>query len=172
MSSTTRADRLFDLFIEEAKTWTFDSTCLSGGETQFTGEQVYPRLKKFIESLKHRSLIVRADKNSPPRSLSLHGLTFVPDVEVVEFSDRHLAIEVKFLRDADPSGSLAKAIGQGLLYKSLGFAYSHLLVIDCRKNSRQLWMANSPIEGKLPRGLSISVYSAATPFGVSLSATF
>jgi hypothetical protein len=172
MPAGSRSDRLVELFAKEAFDWRFDLECLAGGETTFTGSQIYPRMKQFVESLHHRSLTLRADKNRPPGSLSLHGLTFLPDVEITEFAVKHLAIEVKFLRYTDPSGSLAKAIGQGLLYKSLGFAYSHILVVDCRKNSRQLWTNDSPLSGKLPEGISVGVYAQSSPTCVSLVSRF
>lgn len=169
MVPKSRSGRLFELFVNEFKSWTFEADAIGGGETQFTGEQIYPRLKKFVDSLNHRSLTLRADKNRPPASLSLHGLMFLPDVEITEFAEKHLAIEVKFLRDTDPSGSLAKAIGQGLLYKSLGFAYSHVLVVDCRKSGSQHWSGDLPLAGKMPSGMSMGVYARTTSSRLSLA---
>ena len=43
-----------------------------------------------------------------------------------------LSIEVKILRDSDPSGSLSKAVGQTYLYRALGFEMSLGLIFDGR----------------------------------------
>jgi hypothetical protein len=59
-------------------------------------------------------------------------MTFLPDAQASLGSQKILAIEVKILRDSDPSGSLSKAIGQTLMYRALGFEMALGLIFDNR----------------------------------------
>jgi hypothetical protein len=57
-------------------------------------------------------------------------MTFLPDAQASLGAQKILAIEVKILRDGDPSGSLSKAIGQTFMYRALGFEMSLGLIFD------------------------------------------
>jgi hypothetical protein len=76
---------------------------------------------------------VRYDGHLAARPLIQHGMTFLPDAQITLHSQKILAVEVKIIRDVDPSGSLSKAIGQTIMYKSLGFESSIGLIFDMRK---------------------------------------
>jgi hypothetical protein len=101
-------------------------------ERELTTNQVGPCLKNFAESLMIKQLIVRYDGHLAARPLIQHGMKFLPDAQITIHSQRILAVEVKIIREVDPSGSLSKAIGQTLMYKALGFENSLGLIFDMR----------------------------------------
>lgn len=101
-------------------------------ERSLTKTQVGPALQEFVDSLAIPQLIVRYDGHKSVRPLLRHGMTFLPDAQVTLGHQKILAIEVKILRDGDPSGSLSKAIGQTYLYRALGFEMALGIIIDAR----------------------------------------
>jgi hypothetical protein len=106
-------------------------------ERELTTEQVGPSLTRFAKELLLNQLIVRYDGHLPARPLISSGMTFLPDAQVTFHSQKVLAIEVKIIREQDPSGSLAKAIGQTLMYRALGFECALGLVFDLRKKKHE-----------------------------------
>lgn len=70
----------------------------------------------------------------PPTPVNVMDAYFYPDVEISEYSQRLLAVEVKFIRDGDPSGAISKAIGQTSIYAENGFRYAHAVLIECRES--------------------------------------
>jgi hypothetical protein len=101
-------------------------------ERSLTKKQIGPALNKFVESLLVPQLLVRYDGHKTVKPLLRHGMTFLPDAHVTLGNQKVAALEVKILRDGDPSGSLSKAIGQTYLYRALGFEMSLGLIIDAR----------------------------------------
>lgn len=169
------AARLSKLVADEAKNWTFSPESTLLPETQFTGKVLYPRVNEFVRGLGRKSLVVRSDGATAPHALVMADMVFYPDIEIVEFHSRFLAIEVKFLRDSDPSGSLSKALGQAWLYQSLGFECAHLVLIDCRNGARNRWNHSRLVNRSLPSGLTVSLFTkepngsfTATETGVDL----
>ena len=106
-------------------------------ERSLTKSQVGPALQTFVDSLIMPQLIVRYDGHKSVRPLLRHGMTFLPDAQVTLGNQKIVAVEVKILRDGDPSGSLSKAIGQTYLYRALGFEMSIGLIIDARKRKHE-----------------------------------
>lgn len=152
------AKRLFGRFVETSRSWNFEPSILSSQETAFTGGVLLPRVRDWVGSLGHRSLSLRADGGVPPGAISLAGLDFVPDLEIREFESKLLAIEVKYLRDSDPSGSLAKSIGQAVLYKTLGFEYSCVLLVDCRSDAFHHWTSGQARGILMPSSVGLAVF--------------
>jgi hypothetical protein len=101
-------------------------------ERSLTKNQIGPALKEFVTKLGISQIVVRYDGDNPVRPLLRHGMTFLPDAQASLGSQKILAIEVKILRDSDPSGSLSKAIGQTLMYRALGFEMALGLIFDNR----------------------------------------
>jgi hypothetical protein len=106
-------------------------------ERSLTKSQVGPALQKFVDSLAMPQLIVRYDGHKSVRPLLRHGMTFLPDAQVTLGNQKIVAIEVKILRDGDPSGSLSKAIGQTYLYRALGFEMALGLIVDARTRKHE-----------------------------------
>lgn len=152
------AERLFQSFDEEISGWRFNSSALDKQETAFTGTVLLPRVQDWVRTLGHRTLSLRADGGSPPGSLSVAGMDFVPDMEFREYESKLLAIEVKFLRDTDPSGSLAKSIGQATLYRALGFKFSYVLIVDCRNQALEIWGGSRARRIILPPEVGLVVF--------------
>jgi hypothetical protein len=101
-------------------------------ERSLTKNQIGPALKEFVTKIAIPQIVVRYDGHNPVRPLLRHGMTFLPDAQASLGSQKILAIEVKILRDSDPSGSLSKAIGQTLMYRALGFEMALCLIFDNR----------------------------------------
>lgn len=132
----SKLSHLFSQFLESC-VWPLESTV--DGEVAFTSNEVLPRVKQWLKTLRRNTLVIRSDGEAlQPLPLSLLSATFRPDLEIVEHSDRLIALEVKFIKQNDPSGSIAKAIGQALLYKTVGSKKSFALLIDLRGQSSNL----------------------------------
>ena len=101
-------------------------------ERSLTKNQIGPALKELVTKIGIQQIVVRYDGHNPVRPLLRHGMTFLPDAQASLGSQKILAIEVKILRDSDPSGSLSKAIGQTFMYRALGFEMSLGLIFDNR----------------------------------------
>jgi hypothetical protein len=101
-------------------------------ERVFTAKYLYPRVDEWVRSLATPSLVVRSDGSTPPRRLSLEETTFVPDLEIGEHNATYVAVEVKLLKTTNSSAAITKAIGQAVVYRSLGFESSHVVIVDLR----------------------------------------
>jgi hypothetical protein len=135
--SESQLANLVRLFTAELDTLELESPLPEESEPSFTSRVLRPWLEDWTAALRRPDLIVRGDGGlNPPRALVVGSLTFYPDVEIVAAGHRYLAIEVKFLRAGhDPTGAFAKALGQAALYRELGFASSHALILDLRPSS-------------------------------------
>jgi hypothetical protein len=103
-------------------------------ERTLTKSWVGPKLKQYVDTLLIPQMVLRYDGSTAVRPLLKYGMTFLPDAHLNLGHQRICAIEVKFLRDSDPSGSLTKAIGQTLMYRTLGYEMSLGLIFDLRKS--------------------------------------
>ena len=132
---------------------------LQSGETNFTSNVLMPWLGEKVLSLQHPGLYVRGDGGPSVRPLLWSGISFFPDMAIVEGETTHIAFEIKILGNNDPSGSLTKAIGQTALYSNLGYANSYGLIFEQRfvfKDDHQLLKTNEVISGE---NFHISYYS-------------
>ena len=102
-------------------------------ETTFTQRVILPFVTEWVKTLNVVGLHVRGDGGLNPLRIVWDGISLFPDVTVMQFHDRLISYEVKFLKPEDPGGSLTKAIGQTLMYEKAGFASSIGIIIDCRK---------------------------------------
>ncbi len=102
-------------------------------ERDLTTRQVGPSLKSLTQTLLLNQLVVRYDGHLPARPLIQCGMTFLPDAQITLHSQKVMAVEVKIIREQDPSGSLSKAIGQTLMYRALGFESALGIIFDLRK---------------------------------------
>lgn len=110
----------------------FEALARGQQERSLTNNQIGPALKHFVSTLLVPQMLVKHDGDVSVRPLLRHGMTFLPDAQVSIGTQKILSIEVKILRDSDPSGSLSKAVGQTYLYRALGFEMSLGLIFDGR----------------------------------------
>jgi hypothetical protein len=103
-------------------------------EEQFTARVVRPYVDRFVKGTRSPGLAVRSDGQQQPLRVQVNGITAIPDVEIGEGRDVLLAVEVKFIRDQDPSGSLTKALGQAVLYRNLRAHQAAVMLIDLRSS--------------------------------------
>lgn len=132
--SPEQSRRLSLLFSELIDNCDYDAPVSEELETSYTKRVLYPLVATWLPSLRRPELLVRADgAGNAPRALTVGSAQFHPDLEVVSAAQRLLALEVKLMRpQQNPTGSFTKAIGQAVVYRELGFASSHALIIDCR----------------------------------------
>ena len=102
-------------------------------ETAFTQRVILPFVTEWVKTLNVGSLHVRGDGGLNPLRVVWDDISLFPDVTVMQFHDRLVSYEVKFLKPEDPGGSLTKAIGQTIMYERAGFASSIGVIVDCRK---------------------------------------
>ena len=118
----------------------FPSESFSQPEETFTANSLMPRFEQFVSKLNKKGLIARGDGGAAMKPVVWSEIAFYPDLAVCEFEHRHVALEVKFLRNkvdfvSDPGGAFAKSIGQITLYSRLGYRYSFGMVFDLRNIS-------------------------------------
>lgn len=77
-------------------------------------------------------IVLSYDDATPARPLLKYGMTFLPDAHLNPGHQKICAMEVKFLRDSDPSRSQNKAVGQTFMFRTLGYDMSIGLIFDLR----------------------------------------
>ena len=102
------------------------------GEVDFTKSVLLPRFQEWTKNLKRPGLYCRGDGGPPVLPVNLRGFELYPDLEITVGTHLEVALEVKFLRGSDLSGSLSKAVGQACLYATRGANWSGALVFDLR----------------------------------------
>ena len=117
-------------------------------ERSVTKHFVAPVVRETLSQLGINRLVLSSDGTRVPKPLIKFGMSFSPDLEIRFADQKCIAFEVKLLRDHDASGSLSKALGQALIYKSFGFERSICVVFDTRKNG------DSEIQNFLENALS------------------
>jgi len=140
MLNETQVLALAQIVGDWAKSLRFNREDFDRSEEKFTAKHILPLLELEIARLLKPSLLVRGDGGSSMMPVVWSGLAFFPDLAVCEFETRHIAVEVKILRDKrfggiDAGGALAKAIGQTVVYSQLGYKHSLGLVFDLRSGN-------------------------------------
>ena len=153
MREASRSDVLLAEFIRELRLEGLDAPFEGELEEPFTGRVIAPFTAKFLRRLNTPSLVLRNDGAQQPFRIYLDGMAFIPDVEIGEYTERLLAFEVKFLRDVDPSGCAAKALGQAVVYRSGGAHNAVALLIDLRTTGSSALTRR--IAWALPEGVTV-----------------
>ena len=125
-------ERFFEKVIAYFENEKIEAIAEGQQERTLTKTQVGPALRAFTDGIGIPQIVVRFDGDVAVRPLQRHGMTFLPDAQASLGNQKILAIEVKILRDSDPSGSLSKAIGQTFMYRALGFEMALGLIFDNR----------------------------------------
>jgi hypothetical protein len=102
-------------------------------ETTYTQRVILPFISEWVKELNEGELHVRGDGGLNPLPIVWDEISLYPDVTIMIFQRRLLAIEVKFVRAEDPGGSLTKAIGQTSMYEKAGFANAIAIIFDSRR---------------------------------------
>ena len=130
------SDKQFDALIkivqDELAQTEFPVPSASQSERKFTGAYVLPRLREIVSKTRENRIVVHGDGAHPALRMNVAGMQFCPDAEFKINGERLLAFEVKLIRPGDPSGSFAKAIGQAVSYRSLGYDAAFVLAFDTR----------------------------------------
>ncbi len=145
--SVKQLSRLSDHFSRLIETSEWRVPLEGESEPRYTGSVLLPAVMRMIEALDKPGLVVRADGGAPPRPLSLFNVEFYPDLELAYFDNRSLAVEVKYVRSSDPTGSISKALGQALIYRARGFPRVHVVLIDIRFRASKQTDELSTMEG-------------------------
>ena len=131
--SSSKVETLFRKTLEILETSTFTPPLETEKELAYTQRVILPFISQWIATLNENGLHVRGDGGANPLRLVWDGISLFPDVTVMNFQERLISFEIKFLRNEDPGGSLTKGIGQTLMYEKAGFKASVGIIIDCRK---------------------------------------
>ena len=131
--SSSKVETLFRKTLEVLETSTFAPPLETEKELAYTQRVVLPFISQWIATLNENGLHVRGDGGLNPLRLVWDEISLFPDVTVMNFQERLISFEVKFLRNEDPGGSLTKGIGQTFMYEKAGFKASVGIIIDCRK---------------------------------------
>lgn len=99
-------------------------------EPLFTARVVTPIVSEFANALDPERCIVRGHGASPASLVTVAGIRFIPDVELLVDQQRSAAIEVKFLTASSRQHSLTTAIGQAAIYQLSGFRVAIALLLD------------------------------------------
>lgn len=136
MSTSSLTDKQFSILIKvisrTLEDTEFGQPKLGSTELFITKNHVIPRIEEVIAKIKKKGLNVRGDGSQPVRPIYKSNFSVKPDIEIENYGERLIAVEVKILKKKDPTGSLSKAIGQGLLYRVWGYKAVFVLVFDFR----------------------------------------
>ena len=136
--SYEKRERLFGRLFIELHSISFDPPNSEENEEGFTSRVVSPWLKNWVSDLGEPELYVRADGGPETLPLYWSNISLHPDLTITSNQDKYVAFEVKFLRNADPGGSMTKCIGQTYFYHFLDFDSSFGLVFDLRSRSKSI----------------------------------
>ena len=103
-------------------------------EREITRTLVGPTLVRFTHSLVIPQLVVRYDGHKSTRPLVRGDLKFLPDAQIALNHQKLVALEVKLIKEIDPTGAITKAVGQTFMYRSLGFESAIAIIFDLRKS--------------------------------------
>lgn len=99
-------------------------------EKEFTAQYLFPWAQQITKELNKKGLYVRGDGGPSVQAVVWENITFFPDISIDFHANKTVAFEVKVIRDLDPSGSIAKAIGQALVYSIGGYRHSFTLLFS------------------------------------------
>lgn len=133
--SHEKRERLFGRLFAELPSVTFNPPDPAENEEVFTSRVVSPWLKNWVLNLGEPELYVRADGGPETLPLFWSNISLHPDLTISSNQDKYVAFEVKFLRNADPGGSMTKCIGQTYFYHFLDYDSSFGLVFDLRSRA-------------------------------------
>lgn len=132
--SAKALDNLTNLILEALGSATFPLPKLAETEPQY----VATNLLSVVRSVTQRFPLITCDGQGTqqPRPVSYLGLQFFPDITVMRYQEKLLAIEVKYLREPSLQSSVCTAIGQALVYQHAGYARSAVCLVPASTSLR------------------------------------
>lgn len=99
-------------------------------EPAFTARTLAPIVVGVVKARDLRDVSCLGDGLGPVPRVYFLGVEQRPDIALVRYDERLIAIEVKYLKQRGKSFSACVGLGQSLLYQRSGFAISMAIFID------------------------------------------
>ena len=99
-------------------------------EPAFTARCLAPVVSGVVRARRLHGVVCLGDGLGPVPRVYFLGVEQRPDLALIRYEERLVAIEVKYLAPRGRSFSACGGLGQALLYKSAGFAVSIALFVD------------------------------------------
>lgn len=115
--SGAQKGNLLDGLIDHLRIAHLESPYAKEGETAYTARAIAPLVDSYLRRLMHPEIVRTGGGGPGVASASFLGMNFYPDIGLTAFSQRLVAVEVKFLRDTQRQNSIATATGQALIYQ-------------------------------------------------------
>lgn len=141
--STEQTKKLFDYCKDALESAAWLAPNPDEKEPEYTQRVLGPLLKEIVDSTNHQGLVVRYDGSLTPQPVLFGISNHFPDLAVNFYSERIGAVEVKYFDEFQSGQAYLTAFGQSVLYSSLGYAWS--IVVLVAKNSNAT-ISNTSIE--------------------------
>jgi hypothetical protein len=99
-------------------------------EPTFTARALAPVIVELVKSRDLRDVSCLGDGLGPVPRVYFLGVEQRPDIALIRYEERLIAIEVKYLRPRGKSFAACVGLGQSLLYQRAGFAISMAIFVD------------------------------------------
>lgn len=104
-------------------------------EPEYTARILAPFFRTEVARLRHLGLVVRADGTITAQAVMFDTARHYPDMAVNYHFERVGAIEVKFIDEFLSGQAYLTALGQGLLYSSMGYKWSVVVLVGKTKGA-------------------------------------
>lgn len=101
-------------------------------ETAYTKRVLLPAITAHLEARGLGKLIVVGETSAAP-PVDFWGKVFYPDIAILYYGERLVAIEVKLMRSGQ---SVATALGQALIYRAAGYRHSCAFLVGNERDAR------------------------------------
>lgn len=115
-------------FADEQMAW--EAPLAGEKEPTYTARVLAPQVESFLATLNEPRLQLKADGDLRPVPIAFDSRHFYPDISIDHLNERVLAIECKFMGDSHVNSSLTTAIGQAVVYRSLGYRAAFVFLIS------------------------------------------
>jgi hypothetical protein len=130
-------DTLFRFIVTQLTKGPLSKPNADEGEAAFTRREIVPLVQAIVARAEVPELLVGGHYTGIKRPVHYLGVHFHPDIAIVEYERRVMAIEVKFLGSIDRSGSISKSVGQASIYRLAGYRRSTALLLDTGRSRLQ-----------------------------------
>lgn len=127
--SEAQSIKLFNITREYLAQLAWQSPHENEREPNYTARALAPGIQEQVQLLNHSGLVVRSDGVLTPQAVQFDKAQHYPDMAINFHHDRIGAIEVKFFDDSLRGQAYLTAIGQGVMYSSLGYSWSIIVLV-------------------------------------------
>src|SRR5262245_17322474 len=99
-------------------------------EPGFTARVLMPLVDQAVREIDISGLTLHGDGRASAPATVLPSCEFRPDIALLYWRKRVVALEVKFLRLSGRQSSLSAAIGQAVVYRATGYEIVGVILID------------------------------------------